>query len=63
MEKVIAVFHSFEEAEQADKDYYRSLTPDQRMQILFDLRNQWPVGEHAESSFGLARVYKIVEFE
>ena len=63
MEKVISVFQSFEESAQADKDYYHSLTPDQRLQILFDLRNQCPAGEHAESSFGLARVYKIVEFE
>ena len=63
MEKVMFVFHSFKEADQADKEYYLSLTPDQRMQILFDLRKQWPVGEHAESGFGLARVYRIVEFK
>lgn len=37
MEKVVRVFDSFEAAEAADREYYRSLTPEQRLRILFDL--------------------------
>jgi hypothetical protein len=41
MERQIRVFHSFAESEQADRDYYHSLSPAQRMEILLDLINQW----------------------
>ncbi len=37
MEKVVRVFKSFEEAERADREYYRSLTPQQRLDILLEL--------------------------
>ena len=56
-DKQIQVFRTFEEAEAADRDFYRSLTPEQRLDILLELiaRNG--------SSKGLERVYRIVEFE
>jgi hypothetical protein len=41
VEKVIRVFKSFEEAEEADREYYRSLTPKQRLDILFTLIERW----------------------
>jgi hypothetical protein len=37
MEKVIRVFSSFEEADQADALFDASLTPDQRLRILIEL--------------------------
>ena len=37
MEKVFRIFHSFAEAEKADREYYRSLTPERRLKILFEL--------------------------
>lgn len=37
MEKVVRKFASFQEAEQADRDYYRSLTPEERLEIAFEL--------------------------
>ena len=56
-DKQIRLFRTFEEAEAADRDFYRSLTPEQRLNILLELiaRNG--------SSKGLERVYRIVEFE
>ena len=37
MEKAARIFHSLAEAGKADDEYYRSLTPEQRLEILFDL--------------------------
>jgi len=37
MEKVVRVFHSLAEAEKADREDYRSLTPERRLEILFEL--------------------------
>ncbi len=37
MEKVVQKFNSFEEAEAADRAFYKSLSPEERMQILLEL--------------------------
>ncbi len=58
MERMAKKFHSFAEAEQADKEYYHSLTPQQRLSILFELiRQKYP--DYASSR--LERVYRIVK--
>ena len=53
---VVRKFSSFEEAEKADREYYRSLTGQQRLDMLVEMlaRNQ------DEPEQGLARVYRIV---
>lgn len=60
MEKLLKVFKSFEEAEQADDEYYASLTPQQRVDLLLDL-----IAAHRESLGETAsrfeRVYRVVE--
>ena len=60
MEKLLKVFNSFEEAEQADDAYYASLTPQQRVDLLLDL-----IAAHRESLGETAsrfeRVYRVVE--
>ena len=60
MEKVLKVFNSFEEADQADAEYYASLTPEQRVDVLLDL-----IAAHRESLGETAarfeRVYRVVE--
>ncbi len=59
MERVVRVFQSHEEAEAADRAYYRSLTPQQRLEILLELiARARPQDESAER---LERVYRIVE--
>jgi hypothetical protein len=37
VERTIRVFRSFAEADQAEIDFYHSLTPQQRLEILFEL--------------------------
>ncbi len=60
MEKVVAVFNSFEEAEQAEDAYYASLSPSERLDLLLDLvaRYRESLGEAAE---GFARVHHVTE--
>ena len=55
-----AVFSSFEEAEAADKEYYRSLSPAERIQILLVLRNLYSPYDD-ELTKGFKRVCRIVE--
>jgi hypothetical protein len=40
MEKVVRKFRSFKEAEQADLEFYGSLTGEQRLDILLELNRQ-----------------------
>lgn len=61
MQRVVAKFRTFREAEVATRDYYRRLSPEERLEILFQLRAM----AHKESdaaSGRLARVYRIAEF-
>ncbi len=60
MELVASKFRTFREAEAATRDYYRRLSPQERLEILFQLRAM----AHKESdaaSRGLARVYRIAQ--
>jgi hypothetical protein len=61
MEKTIQVFHSFAEAEKANNDYYRSLSPARRVEILLELRAQWQDRKPNEASEGFKRVYRIIK--
>ena len=60
MEKVLKVFSSFEEAERADDEYYASLSPQERVDILLDMIAAYreSVGETEQR---LERVYRVVE--
>ena len=60
MERVLKVFNSFEEADQADDEYYASLTPQQRVDILLDMVAAYreSLGETGER---FERVYRVVE--
>jgi hypothetical protein len=60
MERTIRVFESIEEAEEADKDFYRSLSPAQRVEILLILRDQYTPYDD-ELTKGFERVYRIIE--
>ena len=60
MQPVVAKFRTFAEAEAATRDYYRRLSPEERLEILFQLRAM----AHKETdavSGRLARVYRITE--
>lgn len=56
----VAKFGSFQEADRADKAYYLSLTPEQRLDIVAQLR-ALAYGPDDETAPRLARVYRIVK--
>ncbi len=53
-------FASFADADRAEKDYYASLTPQQRLDLLLELvaRNREHLGEAGERC---ARVYRVTQ--
>jgi hypothetical protein len=62
MKPVFAKFRTFREAEAATREYYRRLSPEERLEILFQLRAM----AHKESdatSGRLARVYRIAQLK
>jgi hypothetical protein len=61
MEKVLKVFRSFEECDRGDKEYYQSLNPQQRLEILFELDCRLPVSVDHEASERLEKVYRIIK--
>ena len=60
MRDVLRVFSSFREAEQADRAFYASLSPQERLDLLLDLvaRQRESMGEATQR---LERVYRVVE--
>ena len=61
MEKVVKVFRSFEECDRGDKHYYQSLSPQERLEILFELNRRLPASGDHEASERLERVYRIIK--
>jgi hypothetical protein len=60
VEKTGRIFRSFAEDEQAEIEYYRSLTPEQRLDRLLDLvKSQQP--DEAEQR--LERVCRIIKLQ
>lgn len=59
---VVAKFRTHQEAEQADLEYYRRLSPAERLEILFELRARAHKGDDAASG-RLARVYRITQLQ
>ena len=60
MERTLRVFKSSAEAEKADNEYYRSLSPAERIEILLALRDQYsPYSD--ELTEGFERVCRVVE--
>ncbi|MGA3028401.1 MAG: hypothetical protein ABSF98_26950 [Bryobacteraceae bacterium] len=60
MEKTVRVFASFADADEADARDDASMSPEQRLNILIELRDQ----RHPDAAEqGLARVSRVVELE
>ena len=59
MEKVVRIFRSHQEADEADREYFRSLTPQQRLDIFLEVL--WRGRNSDEAGERLERVYRIVE--
>jgi hypothetical protein len=60
MDKVVKRFSSFRESDEADRQYYQSLTPVQRLDILLELNARYRDLWH-DAPQGLERVYRIVQ--
>ena len=61
MKKVIRVFKSFQEAEKADREFYQSLTPSERLDILLALIGRNQQDKPDEAGTGLERVYRVTK--
>ena len=60
MATTVQKFASFADAEKAENAYYRSLTPEQRLEILFDLvARHNEIRNPDEPQPRLKRVYRI----
>jgi hypothetical protein len=61
MKKVIKVFHSHAAAEKSDREFYKSLSGQERLEILLTLiaRNQKAAPD--ENGTGLKRVYRVIK--
>ncbi len=55
MDNTIAKFRSFKEADKADRDYYRKLSPQEHLDIFLQLLNHAPEQR-------LERVYRVTKF-
>ena len=60
MEKVARKFSSFTEADRADRAYYRSLTGQQRLDLLLELLAS-DRDKQDETEEGFKRVYRIIK--
>jgi hypothetical protein len=61
MQKVARIFRSQAEAEKADREFYRSLTPSQRLDILVTLIARGNITRSDETGPGLKRVYRVTK--
>jgi hypothetical protein len=61
MEKVVRKFGSFEEADNADYEYYRSLSGNEKLQLLLDLI--MPENPDAAIIERFARIHPLAEHE
>jgi hypothetical protein len=60
MEKAVKIFHSFEEADQAEHAALARLTPEERIEIVTRLREQ----RHPDADKqGFVRVYRVTQLE
>ena len=61
VEKVARIFNSFAEADKADRESYQSFTPEQRLEMLFELiarSNPDKAGQRIEK---VSRIIKLQE--
>lgn len=61
MERIVRKFASHAEADAADREYYHSLTPQQRMQIMLEVVRRYRESFGDDARQGLKRVYRIVK--
>ena len=60
MERILRTFDKFEDAEKSDDEFYASLTPQERLDILLEIVNQ-QLEISGEAAKGLERIYRVIE--
>ncbi len=60
MKKIVRIFKSSAEAENSDREYYRTLTPAQRIEMLLILRDQYRPYPN-DATEGFKRVYRVIK--
>lgn len=60
MDKLLRVFNGFEDAEHADEEYYASLTPQQRVDMLLDIVARYGTA-HGDTPAGFERVCRVTQ--
>jgi len=60
------ISHTFEEAAKYSREQYRNMTPEQRLELIQILREQWIRLNHQEEEYrasreGLRRVCKVIK--
>ena len=60
---VVRKFSSFAEAEEYENEYYASLTPQERLDILLQLNSMLWDPNADDATTGLKSVYRIVKFK
>jgi len=60
MERVIRTFNSFEEAKKAEIEYWKSLEPRKKLEILEEIRQRY-MELTGEGKQGFQRVYRIIK--
>jgi hypothetical protein len=61
VEKVARKFHSFTEADKADFEYYQSLTPEQRLEMLCELIARAHPDKTSQQIEKVSRIIKLQE--
>lgn len=62
MERVVHKFRSLAESDDADRDYYLSLSPEQRLDILLELIASYQDGQD-EATKGFKRVCRVIKLQ
>jgi hypothetical protein len=60
MERVLRKFEQFDDAEEADRQFYASLSPQERLEMLLEIIAQAQEST-GETTKGLERVYRVIE--
>ena len=60
MEPIVRKFASFAEADQADREYYQSLSPNERVQLVVQLMERSKIF-YDDPPQGLERVCRIIK--
>ena len=60
MKRVIKIFNSFEEAENSEVEYWKSLEPRKKLEILEEIRLRY-MELTGEGKQGFKRVYRIIK--